>query len=257
MFKILAGLTILAAVLGGLILKAAPVEEASAKTSAESDVYDSEILAASLQISMQALLEGEPVIANGLGTLIQGQDETLIVTHNHWGAVLQDTSMIEFRDAHNTLLVRTMGIEFNQLVRYQDQGTLILAAPAALLEKVPASAPLAAVNVDQLPEGTVVQVAYRQPGQRVTITLQAAEVEQQCLCSGIPGLHLRSLDGQPLQKGDSGGGVFLNGALVANNWVSVTADTPEEIAGAGALLQVGDIIYTDQSYAASLPAGQP
>jgi len=51
--------------------------------------------------------------------------------------------------------------------------------------------------------------------------------------------------------------VFLNGALVANNWVSVTADTPEEIAGAGALLQVGDIIYTDQSYAASLPAGQP
>ena len=257
MFRKLAGLIILGAVIGSLIWKVAPAGGASAKTIADLDTHRGEILAASLQLSMQVLLDGEPAIGSGLGTLIQSNGETLIVTHNHWGAVLQDTSLIEFRDAHNHLLVRTMGIEFNQLVRYQDQGTLILAAPAALLEQIPASAPLDTVPADQLPNGAIVQIAYRQPGQRETVTLQEAVIEQKCMCSGIPGLRLRSLDGQPLQKGDSGGGVFLNGALVANNWVSVTADTPEEIAAAGALLQVGEITYTDLSYAASLPIGQP
>lgn len=255
MFRLLAGLIIIAAIIGGLILFNAPAEGASPQPIAELGTQREQLLGATLQIRMQVRIEGEDVVGNGLGTLVRSQGEVLIVTHNHWDEVLQDTSMVEFSDARNNLLVRTMGVEFIRLVRYQDKGTLALAAPQALLAEISPSAPLKALPASQVPKNAIVHIAYRQPGQREIVTLQQAVVEQICDCSGIPGLQLRSLDGQPLQKGDSGGGVFLNGALVANNWISATAQTEEEINSAGALLEVERLVYTDISYAASLPAG--
>lgn len=256
MFRIAAGLIIFVALIGGLLLQAgsAQAEETSIQPIRNSETRPERLLGATVQISMQAQVDGQPQIGNGLGSLVHVQGEIVIVTHNHWGAVLQNTSLIELRDARSNLLMRTMGLEFSALIRYQDKGTLVLAAPPALLEKMDPAAALPAGPAAQVPQGAIVQIVYRQPGQRDRVALQQAVVEEICNCSGLPGLQLRSLDGQPLQKGDSGGGVYLQGRLVANNWISVTADTAEEIAQAGALLQVGEYTYTDISYAASLPA---
>jgi hypothetical protein len=257
MFRILAGLIIFVALIGGLLLQvsATQAQEADTQPVAILAVQSEQLLAATLQISVQARIAGEDSVGYGLGTLVRSQGKILILTHNHWGPVLDDLSLIEFRDARGNLLIRTMGREINNLIRYQDEGTLVLAAPPALLDKIDPAAALTAGLATRAQKNAVVQIAYRLPDQRDRVALQEAVVELNGQCPGeIACLKLRSLDGQPLQKGDSGGGVFLNGALVANNWISVTADTPQEIADAGALLQVGEHLFTDMSYAASLPA---
>lgn len=263
MFRILVLGIILSAFLGGIIFLNPPPQAASAKPLSNQEVNREAILAATLQIIIETRLkteahpEGEQAIGIGLGTLVRSGGETLILTHNHWGEVLQSTSLVEFRDAGNNLLMRTLGAELLNLLRYEDEGTLILVAPSALLEVLLAAKAGSAGTVDQVPDGAVVQVAFRQPGNQEMVTIQEAVVERSCLCSRVRGFRLRSLSGQPLQKGDSGGGVWYEGKLVGNNWISVTADTPEEINAAGAVLQVGEITYTDISYTAGIPVGQP
>jgi hypothetical protein len=175
-------------------------------------------LAATVQIVMfgQATANQTTVsAARGLGTLVHHGTQTLIVTHDHWGDVMANTDQVEFRDAHYGLLLTLDGTRFRHLISYRDEGTMILTAPAELpLDQA------TFLNQGVVQPGNVVTVARRhqEPDGRIIIetmpaTITAVEQRQE-----RPIYILRSLDGQAIVHGDSGGGVWWNGRLIGNTW---------------------------------------
>jgi hypothetical protein len=88
-----------------------------------------------------------------------------------------------------------------------------------------------------------VQIAHRQPGKRDKVEMMAAKVEAVIEYKGLPAYQLRSLDGQPVLVGDSGGGMWFEGELVGNLWATLT------VPQTGSQEQV----VTDTSYAAIYP----
>jgi hypothetical protein len=239
------------------------------------EVDRAEILDASVQISTSIFLKpagesqtnsktsGNKIIANGIGSLILDQGKTLLVTHNHWGEALQDASLVELRDADNGLLLRMFGFEFKEHTLFQDAGTMILEAPQELLASHPAAVgmtdsgnlrvPGKAGNAEMVKVGEMVQVTFRQGANRQQVGVLNAEVVAHDLFNSLAILQLRSLDGQPLMQGDSGGGVWFQGGLVANTWMTlVKGSAAEKPASAGAEGDSGPV-FTEFSFAAILP----
>jgi hypothetical protein len=97
-------------------------------------------------------------LAYGIGTLVEYQGETFLVTHNHWGDMLQDQNLIELRDGDNRMIKPIYASEFKSLVVYRDAGTLVLRAPAGLAGVL---TPASLDNGPQLKPGDTVQVAQR------------------------------------------------------------------------------------------------
>ncbi|MBN1147776.1 MAG: hypothetical protein JXA78_11015 [Anaerolineales bacterium] len=71
-------------------------------------------------------------MGHGLGTLVMTDQGALIVTHDHWGEVLESADVVEFRDASGRPLQTITGIEFRMSVLYRDAGTMVLVAPAGV-----------------------------------------------------------------------------------------------------------------------------
>jgi hypothetical protein len=232
---------------------------------AESSLYSGgnqeQLLGASVQISMSVSRPtGKPnsnevivTSAFGLGSLIRRQGEAVIITHNHWGELLQDRSQVEIRDAGNGLLLSLTGLEFKALVRSQDEGTLIISAPASLVapssKKGAGAGVQEAGNAQEVKPGDVVQVAYRKSGGFNQIELLEAEVTSIGTYKGFSTFNLRSTSGQPVKPGDSGGGIWYNGRLVGNLWGTLMK---------GNVVAVGDgqptnQKFTDLSFGAILP----
>ena len=189
-------------------------------------------------------------IGQGIGTLIEYRGEILLVTHNHWGGVLQDATIIEFLDADNRLLTRILGSLWKSLVVYQDNGAQILRPPEGLVSAdhlTPAGLP-ASITVEP---GEFVFVAHLENPERVKIAILSAKVVEITTQRGIPVYKLRTLDGQTIQTGDSGGGIWHDGVLVGNNWSVLMKPAGETQALSGN----GDdgLVFTDLSYAAQLP----
>jgi hypothetical protein len=70
---------------------------------------------------------------------------------------------------------------------------------------------------------------------------------------GLPVFKLRSLSGQPLKQGDSGGGVWFRGQLVGNTWATLlTSSGAEKTTAIGSEVESRPA-YTDISIAAMLP----
>lgn len=68
----------------------------------------------------------------GLGTLIDLQRQTMILTHDHWGELLHSADLIEIRDADGNPIRSMSSQEFHGLVVFADRGTMILKAPKGL-----------------------------------------------------------------------------------------------------------------------------
>jgi hypothetical protein len=178
---------------------------------------------ATLLIRMQApkiqnTVRSTLVIGFGIGSLIQLNGEILLVTHNHWGELLQDVSLVEFRNADNQMIIPILGYEFKKWIVYQDAGTIVLRLPK---EYIDPSAPINMEAVPQVAAGETVDVVYRENPEREKAASLRAVVEEVITYKGLPAYRLRSLDGQPIKPGDSGGGIWYKGALVGNNWVTV------------------------------------
>lgn len=246
------GATILAVIFlsGALIGRPAQAKSLEARDQGE---HDSQILAASVQISLTLRMSGEVNTALGLGTLVGRDGQAWIVTHNHWKDLLDDLCLVEFRDAENRLLLRMFGFEFKALIAQADAGTLILKAPEGLLEAMDeGNGAFEAAQIgaqDDIRPGDVVRVAHRQPGKRDRVELMPAVVEAVIAYKGLPAYQLRSLDGQPVLVGDSGGGIWFEGQLVGNLWATLTV--PQAAGGSNAGSQ--DPVVTDTSYAAVYP----
>src|SRR3990172_8921973 len=67
---------------------------------------------ATILITMQAPAQQKNALAHGMATIVQSQAKSFLVTHNHWGDVLQDLTSVEFRTAGNKLILPIFGKEF-------------------------------------------------------------------------------------------------------------------------------------------------
>lgn len=194
------------------------------------------ILAATVQIYLLPVdtdsSDGEMVIERGLGSLVQVGGETLIVTHDHWDG-LEETGKAQFLDAGGELLVEVSGDEFRGLIRYQDGGSLLLSTPPeirpayqALLAARSDGKAMNPIGAGQLgdpasvPAGALVTVAYRSGERRNQVSLMPARVVEVIEMEGKAAFKLQSLDGGVILPGDSGGGIWLDGRLVGNMWLT-------------------------------------
>jgi hypothetical protein len=187
-------------------------------------------------------------IGQGIGSLVVYRGVILLVTHNHYGEILQELTIIQFRDADNRLLLTILGNLWKSLVVYQDAGTQVLRAPEGLASLLAPAIHPASVSVMT---GEVVFVARRENPKREKITILPVVVEEIKDKQGLPIYQLRSLDGQVIQPGDSGGGIWHDGGLVGNNWVVLMKPAGDGPAPTGT--GKDGLVYTDRSYAACIP----
>jgi hypothetical protein len=210
-------------------------------------LHSKQIKQATVLIVAKSIHADRITIGYDMGTLVQYQGETYLVTHNHYGEMLQDTNILELHDAENHKIRSISGFEFKNLIVYQDPGTLVLRSPAGLTDT------MTPVNVDHQPQlqpGDIVQVAYRGGAQRDKVEILDAVIEEITVSGVTPLYKLRFPDGPLLSHGDSGGGVWSGGILVGNTWSIVMDYTVAKTSGTDE--PVGKI-QTNLSYAAILP----
>jgi hypothetical protein len=200
-----------------------------------------------LLIVVEDIQKSGVTLAYDLGTVVQYQGEKYLVTHNHWGDMLRDMNILEIRDAQFKMLRTMYASAFKKLVVYQDAGTMVLHLPDGLPDNI---IPVDLVDTPQLNPGDTVQVAHWSYPNRDQLVVSDAIVEEISTFKEEPVYSLRSLDGQPLHPGDSGGGVWHNGKLVANTWTVLT--TYETIDTAGTVAPDSETL-TDLSKAAIFP----
>jgi hypothetical protein len=188
--------------------------------------------------------------ARGIGSVVTYMGRVLIVTHDHWDWLSNELDRVELRDAQNELLLEMSGDAFRNIIRFRDGGTMILEAPGILLSAgvVPANIS----NREVVAPGSVVHLARRPEENRDQVDLLAAVVESTDTKAGRPILTLRSLEGESVIRGDSGGGVWLNGKLTGNLWTAITVETTvrqSSFWGSGEITE----ITADTSIAARFP----
>lgn len=216
----------------------------------EIDNYDQEILDATIQISMVVSVMDETssvhkIRAKGLGSLVNHNRQILLVTHNHWGELLQDATVIEMYDASHRILKEISGAQFKSLIRYQDAGTLVLEAPEGLTQS-------RAILGSPIQAGDTVIVAYRQTASGDQVAVLEAIVDSVFMFQGLPTYKLLSLDGQPIRGGDSGGGIWHDGELVGNMWATVEVENSPILALFVSNEGATDLMPTNKSMAAAL-----
>lgn len=209
------------------------------------DVRNATVLIEMQLPNLEQPLDGNLFLGYGIGTLIQVNGQSLLITHNHW-KILEDITIVRFFDADRNLLKTIIGKEYRELVLHADAGTQILQPPQELLDN------LVSVNLDivgQIQVGESVEVVCWDKPARDRAGIQQAVIEEISNYNGVQVYKLRSLEGEPIQPGDSGGGVWHEGILVGNNWMveAISNGTNVETTR----------VYTDVSYAAVLSVDVP
>jgi hypothetical protein len=209
---------------------------------------DQKIRSATILIEMKFPVAGfkterSDLCGFGIGTLIQFQGETLLVTHNHW-SLIEDATIVRFFDADNLLIKTIIGKEFRTMIAYLNPGTMILRPPQELLAY---STPVNVGNYSQVSIGDMVEVVYRDIPSGGQAAIQQAFVEKITTYQDLPVYRLRSLDGRNIQPGDSGGGIWFKSELVGNNWMVEAKSTPNS-----AQPEKADRVYTEISIGAAL-----
>ena len=235
-----------------LVIAFVPIACQSTPLAAEVQVKDTKtdpelINNATLLIVVENIQQTGVTLAYDMATLVKIQNEYFLVTHNHWGDMLKDMNILELRDADNKLIQLIYGSKFKSLIVYQDAGTMVLHAPDGLAD---AFTPANLDNPPQLKIGDTVQVAHHSQPNRDQVEILDAVVEEISVSKDAPVYTLRSLNGQSLQPGDSGGGVWHNGKLVANTWTVTTKYTVVDAVGT---VDPASETMTDRSNAAIFP----
>lgn len=161
---------------------------------------------------------------NGIGTVVNVNGEHRIVTHDHWPTMSDARFTIQMLDAWGTVLTEMSGPEFAQLLRYRDGGTVVLLTPQTVSDAVE---PFQWHNETDASVGDIVYVARQHPTLDNIIDVVVAQVEVDRTHNGRQTVDLRTLNGDVIIPGDSGGGVWLDGQLVGNMWstkINVAAD---------------------------------
>jgi len=205
-------LPIFSVIILAFLLAGIPLIKASAFTNQSIEQPDqAPALNASLQIRLYS--EDGSYYDQGLGTLVEWQDERLVVTHNHWH-FLQHMSKAELRDAGGSLLLELDAISFQRLIRYSDPGTLILQAPEKLIGTPVSLGEPAAFQV-----GDTLTIARQSPEDPSRTDLLSGRVKAVGTYKGKTVFYFTNTDHDKfIVQGDSGGGVWLDGQYAGNNW---------------------------------------
>ncbi len=154
------------------------------------------------------------VMSQGLGSLVVWQGATVIVTHNHWGEMLENAEYAKILDDQGNLLLKLGMDELRNLILYSDPGTLVLSAPDGLP---------AGINLDEhssMVAGDVVALVHQDSEIPDKVSLLQARVANLKNYKGQPVYKLALLDDSQIIPGDSGGGIWVDGKLAGNMWAS-------------------------------------
>ena len=176
----------------------------------------------------------------GLGTVVEQNGETIIVTHDHWKLIDNAQAIVELANAQGDLLVTMNGPEFGALIRHRDGGTTIVGMPASIASQFTPASTDSASLVDN---NGVLVIAYR--NQDDSVSVAATIVSDLNQVDGLDMVEMISVDGKIVYTGNSGGGVWADGQLVANMWATVLTQSDGS----------DDVNPTERSRAALLPAG--
>jgi hypothetical protein len=208
-------------------------------------VYSDQILQATLLIDVIAIQSDIASIEHSVGTLVQHRGEMYVLTHNHFSDLLEDTSTVALRDANNRTIKLVFASEFKRWIVYQNPGTMVLRAPDFLADI------LTPAKIDTQPQlGDIVRLAHRVGPNRDSIEILSAVIEEIDTFESTPVYILRSQEGQYLAPGDSGGGVWFNDVLIANNWAIIPKSSIKTTSGNH---NIAVDVQTDLSIAAILP----
>jgi len=182
-------------------------------------------------------------VGDGLGTLINRNGQVVIVTHDHWTLVERMTKAT-IADVRGEVLLTVTAVQFQQMIQYRDGGTMIL----ALENSLPGTAITnAAETINEADD--VLLLAYRQPG-TMQVDVVPMMIDEMKLYHGRQSFYLRSLHNEAVVGGNSGGGLFVNGELVGNMWITLVVQEVTRATGTA----VGPEQQTNLSIAAQLPA---
>ena len=195
------------------VLSVKTVHSAGVKQALLISSDDQRILDASLQIAIYS--EDGGYHDQGLGTAVKVSGEFLIVTHNHWTFrnFLEKIQKAQILDARNELLLELTREEFLSLIRFSNPGTLILQAPAGMN-----ITPAELGDFRQAQIGDLVTAVHQKTADPSQLDLLLAEVHAISTYRGCDVYTLVAMNGEEIVQGDSGGGIWLNGQLLANSW---------------------------------------
>ncbi len=195
-------------------------EAASAEISAETEAA---ILASTVQMAMYEYNNNG---GRGLGTVVAYGAERLIITHDHWAHLTANLNVVEFRNSQGQLLVTLDAKAFRALILYRDGGTMMLRVPMGLESITAAEMGTAVSGTDK------VWVTRRDVAtNRLTVEVFPASVTALETGEGPAKMRLEILAEGAVIPGDSGGGVWADGRLIANNWSSVVVEKEGLLSG--------------------------
>jgi hypothetical protein len=177
----------------------------------------------------------------GLGTVVQIESGTVIITHDHWRLLFEPKAFVEFTNSAGELLLTMSGPEVTSLIRYRDGGTIILNAPQ---EVVSGLQPVVAGTDIEISRRDTVLIVYRHSDGTDKLSVQAMTVTETKDADGTRIFEMRSQDGKIVTTGNSGGGVWQDGRLVGNMWSTVLEQQTDGS---------GETVPTNLSLAAELP----
>ena len=215
------------------------------------------ILQRTVQIRVERSYEPTTLLIEiGLGSIVRIGGDLVIVTHNHWGPLLDPAATVKIQTSDQRELDVMAGWQVWAAVRNQDEGSLIFSAPAGVgtyLQGAQLDIPEALQPALPLAPGTVAGVVHHPVRGEMTVGVQAQIVIEQTGSMSAPVYVLRSLNGQAILPGDSGGGVWVDGSLVGNLWATVMVPVNAQPRDLHPTIREGDWQYTDESIAAILP----
>jgi hypothetical protein len=168
------------------------------------------------------------LVSEGLGTLVNSGDETLLITHDHWSLLDRNLGTVRFGGATSETLFEIDLLQFKKLIRYRDGGTMILEAPRGIEDSrqlIPAKLTGEHGRSQELVSGGTVLVTYRQHDDKGGISIVEAAVQRVEERKGKTVVRLQSRNERSIVGGDSGGGVWFEGTLSGNTWNTIMVES--------------------------------
>ena len=180
-------------------------------------------------------------VGDGLGTLVNRNGQVVIVTHDHW-TLMEQMTKATVADVAGEVLLTVTAVQFQQMIQYRDGGTMIL----ALENRLPGTAPTTTSTIHESDD--VLLLAYRQPD-TMQVDVVPMMIDEMKLYHGQQSFYLYSLHNEAVVGGNSGGGLFIDGELVGNMWITLVIQEVTQATGTA----VGPEQQTNLSIAARLP----
>jgi hypothetical protein len=160
----------------------------------------------------------ENMFGYGLGTLAKIDGETVIITHDHWSLLSDPQTVILISSLVDDMKLVIGSNEFVNLIRYRDSGTMIVNAPAQLAARSSLAPELIAESELEVQPGDILYIVHRQLEQNDALTVEPVALKSVDESETPSSITLQSINGIVVGPGNSGGGVWHEGHLVANIW---------------------------------------